>query len=143
MNTVFETESISGMAPDEFEHIREAGFEFRSDLTHAVMCGLTIPSGWQASGEYRSEFGGWFPVQVRFSPQGGAFRIEVCSPGEISQDWLIVVVSGNGQSVSVVRQLAQFDGDIISHVIALAASLHGAGYSLCHILATLGMEGGL
>jgi len=145
MNTLTLSESsrVSSMTPDAFESVREAGYAYRCELTHAVMRGLDVPTGWQVNGEYQSEFGGWFPVQVRFTPPGGGFRVEVCSPGEISPVWLVVVVCESGRTVSVVRSLAQFDGRIISHVISLAAALNRDGYRLNDILATLGMEGGL
>ncbi|WP_289626507.1 conjugation system SOS inhibitor PsiB family protein, partial [Escherichia coli] len=38
------------------------------ELTHAVMRELDAPDNWTMNGEYGSEFGGFFPVQVRFTP---------------------------------------------------------------------------
>jgi hypothetical protein len=69
---------------DELEDYRAAGEDFRRELTHAVMRDLTSPSGWSVNAEYRSEFGGFFPVQIRFSPAHGHFDVAVCSPGELS-----------------------------------------------------------
>ncbi|WP_432417814.1 conjugation system SOS inhibitor PsiB family protein, partial [Escherichia coli] len=45
--------------------IRAAGSDERRELTHAVMRELDAPDNWTMNGEYGSEFGGFFPVQVR------------------------------------------------------------------------------
>ncbi|EFE9101401.1 hypothetical protein CCT86_004564, partial [Escherichia coli] len=44
--------------------IRAAGSDERRELTHAVMRELDAPDNWTMNGEYGSEFGGFFPVQV-------------------------------------------------------------------------------
>ena len=84
MNTVLNVDVLKTMSADELEDYRAAGEDFRRVLSHAVMRDLPSPSGWSANAEYRSEFGGFFPVQIRFSPLHGHFDVAVCSPGELS-----------------------------------------------------------
>lgn len=54
--------------------IRAAGSDERRELTHAVMRELDAPDNWTMNGEYGSEFGGFFPVQVRFTPAHERFH---------------------------------------------------------------------
>ncbi|MGR3931288.1 hypothetical protein K9U61_24510 [Pseudocitrobacter faecalis] len=35
-------------------------------LSESVIADLIIPNGWHAAAEYQQEFGGLYPVQVRF-----------------------------------------------------------------------------
>lgn len=64
MNTVLNVDVLKTMSADELEDYRAAGEDFRRVLSHAVMRDLPSPSGWSANAEYRSEFGGFFPVQI-------------------------------------------------------------------------------
>ncbi|HBT4425150.1 TPA: conjugation system SOS inhibitor PsiB, partial [Klebsiella pneumoniae] len=110
-------------------------------LTHAVMRVLDLPSGWSVNGEYRSEFGGFFPVQIRFSPAHCHFDVAVCSPGELSERWMIVFVTRGGQPFSVVRSIEEFNPELISHTLALIACLDTDRYSCASIISTLEQEG--
>ena len=65
MKTLLTLDVLKTMSIDELEDYRAAGEDFRRELTHAVMRVLHLPSGWSVNGEYRSEFGGFFPVQIR------------------------------------------------------------------------------
>lgn len=96
MKTLLTLDVLKTMSIDELEDYRAAGEDFRRELTHAVMRVLHLPSGWSVNGEYRSEFGGFFPVQIRFSPAHCHFDVAVCSPGELSERWMIVFVTRGG-----------------------------------------------
>lgn len=96
---------------------------------------------YRAAGEYRSEFGGFFPVQIRFSPAHCHFDVAVCSPGELSERWMIVFVTRGGQPFSVVRSMEAFNPELISHTLALIACLDTDGYSCASIISTLEQEG--
>lgn len=133
---------LTWMDAPEFEQIREAGYDFRRELTHAVMALITVPEKWDQNGEYRSEFGGYFPVQIRFTPEHGRFHIALCSPGEVCEQWLMVIFSADGRSVTCVRKCPRFDRHVFSHVLSLVASLEQEGYNLCHIIQTLKDNGG-
>lgn len=114
---------LSTLHPCEFEEWRERGQSDRHVLTCAVIRQLPLPEGWTVNGEYGSEFGGFFPVQLRFMPPDEAFCLCVCSPGEISSEWLVVYVSADGGRVRDVLRLTPFDPSRISAVLAAAAQV--------------------
>lgn len=64
MRNIITTDVLKTMIPDELEDYRSAGEDFRRELTHAVIGNLAAPEQWDINGEYRSEFGGFFPVQI-------------------------------------------------------------------------------
>ncbi|WP_407862322.1 conjugation system SOS inhibitor PsiB, partial [Escherichia coli] len=68
MKTELTLNVLQTMSAQEYEDSRAAGSDVRCRLTHAVMRELDAPANWMMNGEYGSEFGGFFPVQVRFSP---------------------------------------------------------------------------
>ncbi|EAX1818075.1 conjugation system SOS inhibitor PsiB [Salmonella enterica subsp. enterica serovar Reading] len=141
MRNIITPEVLKTMIPQEFEDWREAGEDLRRELTHAVMRDLTCPADWDMNGEYRSEFGGFFPVQVRFTPSHGNFHLAVCSPGGISSAWLIVFVPASGQPFSVICTLREYSPEIINHTLSLTACLDDDGYSQTSIISVLTMEG--
>lgn len=64
----FSLMQMNAMIPAEFEQLREQGEEYRRELSNAVVGLISAPAGWQVNAEYRGEFGGLFPVQVRYTP---------------------------------------------------------------------------
>ncbi|EFK2856382.1 TPA: conjugation system SOS inhibitor PsiB [Escherichia coli] len=122
--------------------IRAAGSDERRELTHAVMRELDAPDNWTMNGEYGSEFGGFFPVQVRFTPAHERFHLALCSPGDVSQVWVLVLVNAGGEPFAVVQVQRRFAPEAVSHSLALAASLDAQGYSVNDIIHILMAEGG-
>lgn len=122
--------------------IRAAGSDERRELTHAVMRELDAPDNWTMNGEYGSEFGGFFPVQVRFTPAHERFHLALCSPGDVSQVWVLVLVNAGGEPFAVVQVQRRFAPEAVSHSLALAASLDAQGYSVSDIIHILMAEGG-
>ncbi|GDM08116.1 conjugation system SOS inhibitor PsiB [Escherichia coli] len=122
--------------------IRAAGSDERRELTHAVMRELDAPDNWTMNGEYGSEFGGFFPVQVRFTPAHERFHLALCSPGDVSQVWVLVLVNAGGEPFAVVQVQRRFASEAVSHSLALAASLDTQGYSVNDIIHILMAEGG-
>ncbi|VTM81138.1 plasmid SOS inhibition protein B [Klebsiella pneumoniae] len=114
MKTVLTLDVLKTMSSDELEDYRAAGEDFRRELSHAVMRDLTSPSGWSVNAEYRCEFGGFFPVQIRFTPPHGHFDVAVCSPGELNPRWIVVFVTRDGQPFSVVRVMDAFNPELIT-----------------------------
>ncbi|EBW3155409.1 conjugation system SOS inhibitor PsiB, partial [Salmonella enterica subsp. enterica serovar Java] len=125
---------LKKMTAAEYEEYRAGGDELRRELTHAVMRDLTCPAGWDMNGEYRSEFGGFFPVQVRFTPSHGNFHLAVCSPGDVSPEWLVIFMTGRGRPFSVICTLASFCPVQINHTLRLVARLDDDGYSFADII---------
>lgn len=97
---------------------------------------------WTMNGEYGSEFGGFFPVQVRFTPAHERFHLALCSPGDVSQVWVLVLVNAGGEPFAVVQVQRRFASEAVSHSLALAASLDTQGYSVNDIIHILMAEGG-
>ncbi|SUG35905.1 PsiB protein [Salmonella enterica subsp. arizonae] len=141
MRNIITPDVLKTMIPQEFEDWREAGEDLRRELTHAVMRDLTCPADWDMNGEYRSEFGGFFPVQVRFTPSHGNFHIAVCSPGDITPSWMVVFIPASGRPFSVISTLPTWSPEVISHTLSLTARLDADGYSQASIISVLAMEG--
>ncbi len=133
---------LKKMTAAEYEEYRAGGDELRRELTHAVMRDLTCPAGWDMNGEYRSEFGGFFPVQIHFTPSHGNFHLAVCSPGDVSPEWLVIFMTGRGRPFSVICTLASFCPVQINHTLRLVARLDDDGYSFADIISILAEEDG-
>ncbi|MFH8136397.1 conjugation system SOS inhibitor PsiB [Pantoea osteomyelitidis] len=137
MRNVITTAVLKTMIPGELEDYRAIGEDFRRELTHAVMRDLNVPEQWDMNGEYRSEFGGFFPVQVRFTPSHGRFGVAVCSPGDVSPVWMVMVITASGRPFSVVRTMPAFSPDVINHTLSLVACLDTEGFSADSIISVL------
>ncbi|WP_261642987.1 conjugation system SOS inhibitor PsiB [Erwinia mallotivora] len=137
MKNEYNSERLAQMQADEFEACREAGIEYRYGMTRAVMALITLPDTWEMNGERGGEYGGLFPVQVRFAPAHGRFRVALCSPGEISDRWLMVIIPDDGRSVTCVRSRAHFEPATFSATLSLAAVMDEAGYNFSAIRGTL------
>lgn len=141
MRTILTPEVLKTLSPDEMESWRDSGEDYRRELTHAVMRDLSCPDNWDMNGEYRSEFGGFFPVQVRFTPSHGNFHLAVCSPGTISPVWMVVFVPASGRPFSVIRALSGWQPELVSHTVSLTARLDADGYGQASIISILAAEG--
>ncbi|KML22902.1 plasmid SOS inhibition protein B [Leclercia adecarboxylata] len=141
MRTILTPDVLKTMSCDEFEDWRNSGEDYRRELTHAVMRDLSCPDNWDMNGEYRSEFGGFFPVQIRFNPSHGNYYIAVCSPGGISPAWMVVFVPASGRPFSVIRTLSGYQPELVSHTVSLTARLDADGYSQASIISILAAEG--
>lgn len=115
---------INALSPEEFERIREQGEEFRRALNDSVIVMLDVPNGWCINAEYRAEFGGMFPVQCRLSvADSDEFHLCICSPGEVSPYWLVVLLAGNGGLVRTLLQTEQFDPTAINQLVNKIAGM--------------------
>ncbi len=121
--------SLNMMIPAELESVRERGDEYRRVLTDSVISLLTTPADWDVNGEYRCEFGGLCPVQLRYAPQGSAeFFLCVCSPGEALPEWTVFLLSGDG---SLLRFLHHADRLCPTTVNSLLAQVAGMSRFNC------------
>ncbi|HHW7351795.1 conjugation system SOS inhibitor PsiB [Escherichia coli] len=142
MKTELTLNALQSMNAQEYEDIRAAGRDARRELTHAVMRALNAPANWVMDGEYGSEFGGFFPVQVRFTPVHERFHLALCSPGDVSQHWMLVLVNAGGEPFAVVQVLRRFSPEAVCHTLSLAATLDAEGYRVGDIIHILMAEGG-
>lgn len=120
--TDFALDTLKNMIPCDFEACREAGEDARLELTNSVMRLLHIPDGWHANGEYRSEFGGLFPVQWRFTSPDERCHLCLCSPGYVSSEWSIVLISDNARFVRLLTTQAELCPQKINHLLRCAAA---------------------
>lgn len=141
MKTELTLNALQSMNAQEYEDIRAAGSDMRRNLTHEVMREVDAPANWMMNGEYGSEFGGFFPVQVRFTPAHERFH-GIMFAGDVSQVWVLVLVNAGGEPFAVVQVQRRFAPEAVSHSLALAASLDAQGYSVNDIIHILMAEGG-
>ncbi|EAX1823543.1 conjugation system SOS inhibitor PsiB [Pseudocitrobacter faecalis] len=120
--------SIENMCAEELEHQRRKGFIARRALSESVIADLIIPNGWHAAAEYQQEFGGLYPVQVRFWPSHGRFSLVLCSPGAVSSHWKMLLISGSAQRVELLRQFQKYCFTQISNVLIRTNQLDRDGY---------------
>lgn len=143
MKNIITRTDLQQFFPADFEEYRAGGHEMRRELIHAVMRDLSVPDGWAVNGEYASEFGGFFPVQCRFTPSHEKFHLALCSPGDINPVWVLMFINATGTPAAVIRTELTFQPEVISHIVSLTALLDEQNYSAEDIVATLAREGGL
>lgn len=116
---------LNSMIPAELEAVRESGDEERRQLSDAVMNTIPVPQGWRVNAEYRSEFGGQFPVQLRFAPdQSDRYFLCLCSPGEMLPAWTLFLLAADGGLVRILSQRDRHDPVAVSALLAQVAGLH-------------------
>ena len=142
MNTELTLNALQSMNAQEYEEIRAAGSDMRRNLTHEVMRKVDAPANWMMNGEYGSEFGGFFPSRFVSRQPTNRFHLALCSPGDVSQVWVLVLVNAGGEPFAVVQVQRRFAPEAVSHSLALAASLDAQGYSVNDIIHILMAEGG-
>lgn len=85
---------------------------------------------------------GLFPRRGSFHASPRTFPPALCSPGDVSQVWVLVLVNAGGEPFAVVQVQRRFAPEAVSHSLALAASLDAQGYSVSDIIHILMAEGG-
>lgn len=140
MKALFNIDVLRTMGADEFEDYCMMGDDFRHALLHAVMRHLYTPAGWSMNGGSGGEFGGSFPVQVRFTPPHEKFYLALCSPGDVSPFWIIVVTTASASPLAVVRIMETFCPASINGALKLAALLDADDYSTADIISIMGLE---
>lgn len=124
MTMKYDLTRINALTASDMEFIRQQGEDARRALSDAVTGLLTTPEGWRVCAEYRSEFGGFFPVQCRFSADGcDDWHLCVCSPGELSPYWLLVLLSSGGEVVRTLYQNDTLQPEQVSQLIAQMAGM--------------------
>ena len=124
MTMHYDLTQINALTASDMEFIRQQGEDARRVLSDAVTGLLTTPEGWCVCAEYRSEFGGFFPVQCRFSADScDDWHPCVCSPGELSPYWLLVLLSSGGEVVRTLYQNDTLQPEQVSQLIAQMAGM--------------------
>lgn len=124
MTMQYDLTQINALTASDLEFIRQQGEDARRVLSDDVTGLLTTPEGWKVCAEYRSEFGGFFPVQCRFSADGSDdWHLCVCSPGEVSPYWLLVMLSAGGDVVRTLYQSDTLQPERVNRLIAQLAGM--------------------
>ncbi|CZY23611.1 conjugation system SOS inhibitor PsiB [Enterobacter hormaechei] len=124
MTMQYDLNRINTLTATDLEFIRQQGEDARRALSDAVTGLLSTPEGWRVCAEYRSEFGGFFPVQCRFSADGSDdWHLCVCSRGEVSPYWLLVLLSSGGEVVRTLYQSDTLQPERINQLIAQLAGM--------------------
>lgn len=124
MTMQYDLNRINTLTASDTEFIRQQGEDARRALSDAVTGLLSTPEGWCVCAEFRSEFGGFFPVQCRFSADGSDdWHLCVCSPGEVSPYWILVLLSSGGEVVRTLYQSDTLQPDRINQLIAQLAGM--------------------
>ena len=131
---------LPDMFPCEFEAWRERGDDDRHVLSTVVMHFLNTPTGWQANAEYRCEFGGLFPVQLRFTALDKSFYLCLCCLGEVCAEWLAVLVFADGSFVREVLRAEKFSPERFNSLLSAAGNICRMEYSTRGIAAFLAEE---
>ena len=141
MNTAYDLKKINALSASDMEFIRQQGKQPRRALSDAVTGLLTVPVGWRVCTEYRAEFGGFFPLQCRFSAaESDDWHLYVCSPGEVSPCWLLVLLSAGGSVVRTLYQSESLEPDVISKLVAQRAGLRRFNCTASTATNLMGME---
>lgn len=124
MTTIYDLNRINSLTASDMEFIRQQGEEARRTLSDAVTGLLNVPQGWRICAEYRAEFGGLFPVQCRLSADGcDDYHLCVCSPGEVTPCWLLVLLSSGGLIVRTLWQSERFEPARLDQLVGQVAGM--------------------
>lgn len=139
VNILFSADALNRMTPDELEAVRDRGLPERQRMTDCVIASLNIPDGWHIAGEWQGEFGGLFPVQCRLTPDlEKPLTLSLCSPGDVSPLWVVVIQAHPAQRVRVLHAAAEFYPDSLSDLLAQVETMLRDGRSAHAIADELG-----
>ncbi|EMJ5163698.1 conjugation system SOS inhibitor PsiB [Citrobacter freundii] len=141
MTMIYDLNKINRLTASDMESVRQQGEDARRGLSDAVLALLPVPQNWCICAEYRTEFGGLFPVQCRLSADGSdEYHLCVCSPGDISPYWLLVLLSAGGLVVRTLWQGEQFDPVRIGTLVSQVAGMRRFGCSARTVVSLLNEE---
>lgn len=118
-------DALNLMVPAELESVRESGDEERRQLSDSVTSLIELPVGWRVNAEYRGEFGGQFPVQLRYTPDSdNHYFLCLCSPGEMLPAWVLLLLARDGSLIRILHQSGALMPAKIAGLLAQIAGMH-------------------
>lgn len=114
------------MSVDDLEQFAEQGTDYRYSLSCAVLRNLTVPDGCLVEIECESEYGGLYPVTLRFAKSEEEPSVEwyLSSAGQEYDNWTISRLEAAGQVTDLYCQ-SHFEPEeiniILSHEVDLFA----------------------
>ncbi|MRT06068.1 conjugation system SOS inhibitor PsiB [Ewingella americana] len=101
---------VHAITGSELEQYAERGEASRSDLSREVVHALCLPEDWTCDIEYRSEFGGDAPVNVRLFPSAHpAMMLCLFSSSADVPFWRLCLPFDDGASVAWLYSSEQFE----------------------------------
>lgn len=120
-------EHLAVMNDTDFELISEQGTDFRRALSDRVLHYLDIPEGWRACPEQTGEYGGVFPVNIRYRPDENGDKgliLHVCCPGDENPQWVVMRYCRKGEACCLYCA-DRFAPQSINHVLYTVAAEWG------------------
>ncbi|EIA4658355.1 hypothetical protein SDD15_004534 [Salmonella enterica] len=118
------------MTPEDYEQFRSDGWSARQELMRAVVRELLLPEGWVVSPEHYTEYGGVWPVCLRYIPPHGRHWLMLASPGEVCDLWILLLQSASGQRIKCLRRMPVLDTFLINSLLMRADELDKKRYTL-------------
>ncbi|CAH5271315.1 TPA: hypothetical protein M5M69_004171 [Citrobacter freundii] len=130
LNTGLTLPALVSMTPGDFEQFRADGWSSRQVLTQAVAGELLLPEGWVASPEIFCEYGGVWPVCLRYIPPHCRHFFMLTSPGEACGHWMILLQSASGLRMTCLHRMPVLDTFLINSLLLRADVLDKKNYTL-------------
>jgi len=127
-NEILTFAKVHAMTGSELEQYAERGEASRCNLSREVVRQLSLPQDWTCDIEYRSEFGGDAPVNVRLSPSAHP-AVTVClfSSSADVPFWRLCLPFDNGASVAWFYCSEQPEPEVIARLLASVMACIAAG----------------
>ncbi|ENP5941949.1 conjugation system SOS inhibitor PsiB [Salmonella enterica] len=122
--------ALVAMTPEDYEQSRSDGWSSRQVLTQAVVRELLLPEGWVVSPEIHTEYGGVWPVCLRYVPPHGRHWFMLTSPGEVCDQWMLLLQSASGQRIKCLRRMSVLDTFLVNRLLLRADVLDKKRYTL-------------
>lgn len=122
--------ALVAMTPGDYERFRSDGWSSRQMLTQAVLRELNLPESWVVSPENHTEYGGVWPVCLRYVPPHGRHWFMLTSPGEVCEHWMLLLQSASGQQIRCLRRMQVIDTFLVNSLLLRADVLDKKRYTL-------------
>jgi hypothetical protein len=137
----FSLTDLNTFTTKDLQSICESSELTRQSLSNDVISLIQLPRDWQVTAEFRGEWGGLFPVQCRFTPKDNdSLIICLCSPGELSYLWSLLLASSDGHIVRLLSEDEIFNPTSIEKVLFKVAGMCRFGCTASTIAAFLEAE---
>lgn len=130
LNKGLKLSALIAMTPEDYEQFRSDGWSSRKVLTQAVLRELLLPEGWVVSPENHTEYGGVWPVSLRYVPPHGRHWFMLTSPGEVCDHWMLLLQSASGQRIKCLLRMPVLDTFLINSLLLRADVLDKKRYTL-------------
>lgn len=134
---------LKAFSPCDFEAYRARGEEFRRRLCGTVLHALPVSDAWLADCETRGEWGGVFPVHLRFTHRKNSHvTLDILSPGCESPFWHGLIWIIPDHTGLYVLNTEQFEPESIGRLLMRVEEMVSARITPAEIVAILGRKGG-